>query len=322
MPAWIGQRVPGQYASGTYSNKPLPTAGDYYARRRREEAVRTSARAAPAAAPAGAPAAASTPYGGLLEAWEQSTAEQRERNIARLEELRGGYGELTEETLGEIATVGTQERRDIARQGRELQAGGLQQLVSTGLYGTGVAQSVRRRAAEFESDAGARLAERLATLRSGVKERLGTGWLGALERVEEPYPDYGLFAQLIGQLGYGEAPVYYGGGGGGGGGRYALSGGATMAEQRKKAAAAGGGPTAAAPATRPMEYAPRAISAYGGDVAPTGGPPRAGQQAGTITVGGVTYGTPPTNRRAAAELGSIFDEIEGVWRPGVNYGGF
>lgn len=310
MATWIGQRVPGQYASGTYSNKPLPTAGDYYARRRREEAVRTSARAAPAAAPAGAPAAATTPYGGLLEAWEQSTAEQRERNIARLEELRGGYGELTEETLGEIATVGTQERRDIARQGRELEAGGLQSLVSTGLYGTGVAQSVRRRAAEFESDAGARLAERLATLRSGVKERLGTGWLGALERVEEPYPDYGLFAQLIGQLGYGEAPVYYGGGGGGGG-RYALSGGQTMAQTR----AAGGTTQVAAPpgaAVDPLAAWRARVAAMNpaynyGEAAPTGGPPAAGVQAGTMTAGGITYGTPPRPRD---------------WVEGVNYGGF
>jgi len=107
-----------------------------------------------------------------------------------------------------LSQLGARKTRDVGSE--------MQQLISSGLYGTTTAAGIGRR---WEAEVGepARLG-----MEDVMQQRLAsalTAKAGFLEGIEEPYPDYGALAALAAQAAAGR--------GGGGGGGYSRSSGGT-----------------------------------------------------------------------------------------------
>ena len=132
-------------------------------------------------------------YSSIINKFEQAQEKARQANIKRQGQITSIFdriaqmyqpgGALEKRYLSEL------ERRKTKGVGTEMQ-----HMISSGLYGTTTAAGAGRR---WEAEVGepARLKlEDIMQQRYG--EALGTK-AGFLERIEEPYPDYGLIAQLI-----------------------------------------------------------------------------------------------------------------------------
>lgn len=136
-------------------------------------------------------------YGGVMSQWQTAQAGARQANIARQARIEKMYDEMMA-SVGpggafEKAGLGQIERAKTKGVGQEMQ-----QMISSGLYGTTTAAGIGR---GWESEVGAparlRLEDIMEQRRLGLKERKA----GFLERIEEPYPDYGALMSAMGQPG-------------------------------------------------------------------------------------------------------------------------
>lgn len=135
-----------------------------------------------------------SPYAGVLSGMSRAAEGARQANIARQKRIESLYGEM----MARYQPGGAFERRGLANIERQKRRGvgrEMQQMISSGLYGTTTAAGAGRR---WEADVGARA--RL-TLEDIMQQRLtGIQQLkaGFLERIQEPYPDYRLLMSMLG----------------------------------------------------------------------------------------------------------------------------
>ena len=123
---------------------------------------------------------------------QEREAAAREANLAREQEIRDIYDRLIRrsETGGAARVAGL---ADIEWAKTQEIGAGLQQMISSGLYGTTTAASLPGRA---EYHAGlARL--KLEDMLEQRTERLKLSKAGFVERIEDPYPDYGPLIQAM-----------------------------------------------------------------------------------------------------------------------------
>jgi hypothetical protein len=150
-------------------------------------------------------------YSDIIQRMEAQSASARQANIERGRRVENIYSEIIDRYraggafekagLGEIAkgmTTGV---------GRESQ-----QMISSGLYGTTTGAQVGRRWEEsYAQPARLKLEDIMSQRLTAAQESMA----GFLERIEEPYPDYGAVLPYLSQAATGG-----GGGGGGGAGGY------------------------------------------------------------------------------------------------------
>lgn len=142
----------------------------------------------------------------LMAKWQESQEGARLSNIKRSEQITAIYDEIIKRyepggTFGKAA-LGQLEKQKVRDVGGEMQ-----QMISSGLYGTTTAAGTGRR---WEESVGAPARLRLEDIMMQRLSEAQTGKAGFMERIEEPYPDYATMASLIQQ-----------GAAGGGGGGYA-----------------------------------------------------------------------------------------------------
>lgn len=130
---------------------------------------------------------------GYIQKMEGVAEQARVSNIQRKQEILGLYDEMAQlyEPGGAFqqAALADIERAKTKGVGQEMQ-----QMISSGLYGTTTAAGVGRR---WESEVGAPARLKLEDI---SQQRYGSVLgqrAGFLERIEEPYPDYGMMAQLV-----------------------------------------------------------------------------------------------------------------------------
>jgi len=150
------------------------------------------------------------PIGDILASFEkaQETAtaanqKRYEQALAIYDEIIGRYGPGGTFMAGAEAELGRVKERDVSAE--------MAHSVSTGMYGTTRPGTAGRR---WEAEVGAPSRLKLEDLRMERLSQAQIGKAGAVERVEDVYPDYGMMAQLMAQAS--SAPsggVSYGGGG-------------------------------------------------------------------------------------------------------------
>lgn len=114
----------------------------------------------------------------------------RSANVARETEIRGTYDELINQGQGAFRTAGL---ADIERGKTQAIGAGTQQLISSGLYGTTTAASIPVQAENQASLSRLKLEDIIQQRTSQLK----LGKAGFVERIEDPYPDYGLLVQAM-----------------------------------------------------------------------------------------------------------------------------
>lgn len=114
----------------------------------------------------------------------------REANVARETEVRGTYDELIGQGQGAFRTAGL---ADIERGKTQAIGAGTQQMISSGLYGTTTAASIPVQAENQASLSRLKLEDIIQQRQSQLK----LGKAGFVERIEDPYPDYGLLVQAM-----------------------------------------------------------------------------------------------------------------------------
>lgn len=129
------------------------------------------------------------PLRGFGEAAERA----RQANIARQVRIEKMYSEM----MGMVGPGGAFEKAglgEIERARTRGVGGEMQQMISSGMYGTTTAAGVPR---QWEAEVGAparlRLEDIMTQRQLGVKQQMA----GFLERIQEPYPDYALMASLM-----------------------------------------------------------------------------------------------------------------------------
>ena len=152
-----------------------------------------------------------TEYGKLLQSFRQREEGARLSNLSRKEQIEniysdiikryepgGGFGRGYESILErqKVRDVGASAQRDISR----------------GLYG------IRPYEQEWEATTGAAGRLKLEDIRMERLSGAQTGMAGFLERIEEPYPDYGALLAASQAQGSYSIPRSTGGAGGSGGG--------------------------------------------------------------------------------------------------------
>ena len=133
----------------------------------------------------------------LLAQAQKTEEAARAANIERREQISSIYDEIIkryspggEFQKGSFALLEREKVRDVAA--------ATQGLVSSGLYGTSMTAGIPKM---WEEEVGA---PRRMAIEDLMMERLSGAQVGKasfLERIEEPYPDYGMIAQLAGQAG-------------------------------------------------------------------------------------------------------------------------
>ena len=132
-------------------------------------------------------------YGGIVQAMSRAAAQARQANIERQKRIEAIYGKM----IGRYQPGGAFERAGLAEIKRARTKGvgqEMQQMISSGLYGTTTAAQVPRR---WEEEVGApariKLEDIMQQRLTGAQQQLA----GFLERIEEPYPDYATLTQLM-----------------------------------------------------------------------------------------------------------------------------
>ena len=129
-------------------------------------------------------------YASLYADTQKREADALAANKARETEIRGTYDELIGQGFGAARTAGL---ADIERGKTRAIGTGTQQLVSSGLYGTTTAASIPVQAENQASLSRLRL-EDILTQRTN---ELKLGKAAFVERIEDPYPDYGMLLQAM-----------------------------------------------------------------------------------------------------------------------------
>jgi hypothetical protein len=147
----------------------------------------------------------------LLDEMKSSYDEAKQTNLQRYGELVKDYTDRYNRGMGEVANLGAQEQADIRDNYQNSLASGQQNLAARGLSGTTIGNTMQLgNTREMNADLN-RSKERMAQTRLDTDSRLSGDLLGFKERREDPYPDMGMYAQLLQQFGRGT--------GGGGAGR-------------------------------------------------------------------------------------------------------
>ena len=129
-------------------------------------------------------------YGALYRDFQKREKDALEANLKRETEIRGTYDELINQGQGAFRTAGL---ADIERGKTQAVGAGTQQLISSGLYGTTTAAALPVQA---ESQA-ARSRLKLEDIIQQRTNELKLGKAGFVERIDQPYPDYGLLVQAM-----------------------------------------------------------------------------------------------------------------------------
>lgn len=127
---------------------------------------------------------------GLQADFTKRETAAREANLARETEIRGTYDELIGQGQGAFRTAGL---ADIERGKTQAIGAGTQQMVSSGMYGTTTAASIPVQAENQASLSRLKLEDIIQQRQTQLK----LGKAGFVERIEDPYPDYGLLVQAM-----------------------------------------------------------------------------------------------------------------------------
>ena len=163
---------------------------------------------------------------GLYGEYQKNYEEAKAANEARYAELQQGYAGLEAEMMGLTEGQGQSARNRIAEGQESLVGQGMQDLVTSGLYGTSLQQGVRTGAARVAGEQNLALDESLAQQKLGILGNVRGNALGMVERREDTYPDMNMLLQL--------AQMY---------GNYGNTSGGTAATPGLGARAIGGGAT-------------------------------------------------------------------------------
>ena len=133
-------------------------------------------------------------YAGVTAGFGRAAEKARQANIARRQQIESMYGEMMKRYQPggafERRGLGEIERRKTKGVGQEMQ-----QMISSGLFGTTTAAGTGRR---WEAEVGApsrlRLEDIMQQRLTGIQQQKA----GFLERIQEPYPDY---SKLMGAIG-------------------------------------------------------------------------------------------------------------------------
>lgn len=135
--------------------------------------------------------------GGLVSRMEAQAEAARQANIARQQRIEG----LHQEIIGRYRAGGAFEKAGLAEIGKGMKRGvgaETQRMISSGLYGTTTGAQVGRRWEEsYAQPARLKLEDVMAQRLTAAQ----TGMAGFLERIEEPYPDYGAILPYLSQMG-------------------------------------------------------------------------------------------------------------------------
>ncbi|KKN10086.1 hypothetical protein LCGC14_1040230 [marine sediment metagenome] len=129
-------------------------------------------------------------YTDFLADFQKREEGARTSNLARETEIRGTYDELINQDQGAFRTAGL---ADIERSKTQAVGAGTQQLISSGLYGTTTAAALPVQA---EGQA-ARSRLKLEDIIQQRTNELKLGKAGFVERIDQPYPDYGLLVKAM-----------------------------------------------------------------------------------------------------------------------------
>jgi len=148
----------------------------------------------------------------LLQEFKQKEADALAANKARETQINQTYADLIARSSegGYMKEAGL---ADIEKSKTQAIGSGMQQLISSGMYGTTTAASLPMRAEADASTSRLKLEDMLEQRTMGLK----LGQAGFTERIEDPYPDYGMLMQAAmaqnSQPSYQPLPMYGGGGG-------------------------------------------------------------------------------------------------------------
>lgn len=132
-------------------------------------------------------------YGGLIRQVGAQQREAKAANIARQKRIESLYGEM----MGMVSPGGAFEKRglaDIERQKTKGVGKEMQQMISSGMYGTTTAAGVGR---GWEAEVGAPARLRLEDIMQQRQLGVMGQKAGFLERIEDVYPDYSSLLQLL-----------------------------------------------------------------------------------------------------------------------------
>lgn len=165
--------------------------------------VKSFIQAAPTESPAKSSTSTSTiPKTSNLADWFQNLYEQtRLSNVEREQEIRGYLGELVDLARpggayqqSQLADIAEQTKRGVAKE----QSG----LISSGLFGTTTAAST-----PYRWEKGYAMPARMK-LEDLMQQRYASAlgdYAGFVERIQEPYPDYGILLQAMQMQGQAQA---------------------------------------------------------------------------------------------------------------------
>jgi len=123
---------------------------------------------------------------------QRREAAARAANLKREQEIRGYYGEMiTKAEEGGAAKVAG--LADIERTKTKAIGAGTQQMISSGLYGTTTAAAIPVQAEAGAQQSRLKLEDMLEQRVTEATKRLA----GFVERIEEPYPDYGMLMEAM-----------------------------------------------------------------------------------------------------------------------------
>ena len=130
---------------------------------------------------------------GLLAQFQGAEAQARAANIKREKELREMYGKIEERYApggafqkGALAEIETAKTRGVGQE--------MQQLISSGMYGTTTAAGIPSR---WEAEVGTPARLKLEDISMQRLTQAEMAKAGFIERIQEPYPDYGPLMQAI-----------------------------------------------------------------------------------------------------------------------------
>jgi len=133
-------------------------------------------------------------YRGVTAGFGRAAERQRQANIVRQKRIESLYGEM----MARFQPGGAFEKRGLAEIERQKTRGvgrEMQQMISSGMYGTTTAAGAPRRwEAEVGAPARLRLEDIMQQRLTGIQQQKA----GFLERIQEPYPDYRLLMSMLG----------------------------------------------------------------------------------------------------------------------------
>ncbi len=126
----------------------------------------------------------------LQQDFQKRETGAREANVKRETEIRGIYDQLIGQGQGAFRTAGL---ADIERGKTRAVGQGMQQMVSSGLFGTTTAASIPVQAENQASLSRLKLEDIIQQRTTELK----LGKAGFVERIEDPYPDYNQLIQAM-----------------------------------------------------------------------------------------------------------------------------